>query len=76
MQVGAFVNKESGEAFKSCIFTNDSGDREFVAFSSKLGELSPKQIAERKSELQVVTIDSGSKILCKKGESAWEDVVL
>ena len=76
MQLGAFVNKESGESFKSCIFTDDAGNRCFVAFSSKLGELSPREIAARKHELQVVTMDSGSHILCKQGENSWEDVEL
>ena len=76
MQIGAFVNKESGESFKSCIFTNpaDSSDRIFVAFSSKLGELSAAQIVGMKHQLQVVTMDSGSHILCKQGENSWEDV--
>lgn len=76
MQIGAFVNKESGDTFKSCIFTDASGDRCFVAFSSKLGELSANQIVAMKDDLQVVTMDSGSNILCKKGESTWEDVAL
>lgn len=76
MQVGAFVNKETSDTFKSCIFTDASGDRCFVAFSSKLGELSPREIAARKNELQVVTMDSGSHILCKQGENTWEDVEL
>ena len=75
MQVGAFVNKETGESFKSCIFTDADENRCFVAFSSKLGELTPKQIAAQKDDLQVVTLDSGSHILCKNG-SSWEDVEL
>lgn len=74
MQVGAFVNKETNDTFKSCIFTDENGDKCFVAFSSKLGELSPKQIAAMKDELQVVTMDSGSHILCKQGANTWEDV--
>ena len=47
MQVGEFANKETGEVFKSCIFTDpaDSGNRCFVAFSSKMGELTPREIA-------------------------------
>ena len=76
MQIGAFVNKESGESFKSCIFTDANGEKCFVAFSSKLGELSPAQIVGMKDELQVVTMDSGSHILCKQGENSWEDVAL
>ena len=57
MQVGEFSNKETGEVFKSCIF--DNGDtRTFVSFSSNLGELSPKQIAAQKNDLQVVQCET------------------
>lgn len=77
MQVGEFTNKETGDVFKSCIFTNpETGDRSFVAFSSKMGVLSPAQIAAQKSELQVVELESGNHILCKQGEGNWEDVDL
>lgn len=77
MQVGDFVNKETGEAFKSCIFTNpEDNSRCFVAFSSKMGELSPREIAEQKDTLQVVELESGNYSLCKQGANAWEDVEL
>jgi len=75
MQVGAFVNKESGDSFKSCIFTDANNNKTFVAFSSKLGELSPREIAAMKHDLQVVTFDTGGHMLCKSG-STWEDVEL
>lgn len=77
MQVGSFVNEE-GTPFKSCIFTDENGNRVFVGFSSKLGELSPREIAARKNELQIVKTDSGSYKLCKVGNpgAAWEDVDL
>jgi hypothetical protein len=77
MQVGDFVNKETGEAFKSCIFTNpEDNSRCFVAFSSKMGELSPREIMEQKDNLQVVELESGNFSLCKQGANAWEDVEL
>ena len=76
MQIGAFVNKESGDQFKSCIFTDPAGDRCFVAFSSKMGELTPREIAAMKDELQVVQLKSGNFSLCKQGQNAWEDVDL
>ena len=77
MQVGDFVNKETGEAFKSCIFTNpETQDRCVVAFSSKMGELTPQEIAAKKDELQVVELESGNYSLCKVGANAWEDVEL
>lgn len=77
MQVGDFVNKETGEAFKSCIFTNpEDNSRCFVAFSSKMGELTPHEIAKQKDSLQVVELESGNYSLCKQGANAWEDVEL
>ena len=76
MQVGEFANKETGEVFKACIFTKlDDGTRTFVAFSTKLGELTPKQIADMKNELQVVQLESGNYSLCKKQTNDWENVV-
>lgn len=75
MQVGTFVNKQTNESFKSCIFTDNKNNHIFVAFSSKLGELTPKQISEMKHNLQVVTLESGSHVLCRQG-STWEDVEL
>ena len=77
MQVGDFVNKETGEAFKSCIFTNpEDSSRCFVAFSSKMGEMTPAQIAAEKDSLQVVELESGNYSLCRQGANAWEDVEL
>ena len=75
MQVGSFVNSKTADTFKSCIFTDAKDNKTFVAFSSKLGELTPREIASRKHELQVVTFDSGHHVLCKQGNS-WEDVEL
>jgi len=76
MQVGNFANKETGEFFKSTIFTDAEGNRCFVAFSSKLGKLTPQQISAMKHDLQVVELESGNFKLCKQGENGWEDVEL
>lgn len=77
MQVGEFANKETGEVFKSCIFTNPTDNsRTFVAFSSKLGEMTPSEIVAAKDELQVVQLESGNYSLCKQGSNAWQDVDL
>lgn len=79
MQVGEFVNSESGDKFKSCIFTKD-GTRTFVAFSNKLGVLNPRQIAAQKDDLQVVLCETkdGDDMysLCHQGQNSWEDVDL
>ena len=76
MKVAPFVNKETGEAFKSCAFLSSNGEVTLVAFSSNLGELTPKQIAEQKDDLQVVQLGSGSYKLCRAGHDTWEDVDL
>ena len=75
MKVAPFVNKETGECFKSCAFLNGDGIT-LVAFSSNLGELTPAQIAAQKDELQVVQLESGTYKLCKAGHDTWEDVDL
>ena len=76
MKVAPFVNRETGEAFKSCAFVNSDNDVTLVAFSSNLGELTPQQIKEQKDSLQVVELESGTFKLCKQGNSTWEDVDL
>ena len=76
MKVAPFVNKETGECFKSCAFLGSDGEVTLVAFSSKLGELTPKHIAAQKDDLQVVQLESGTYKLCKAGHDTWEDVDL
>ena len=76
MQLGNFRNSETGDAFKSCIFTDPNGSRVFVSFSSNLGELSASEIKAQVSELQVVELDSGTYKLCHTGNDSWEDVDL
>lgn len=76
MKVAPFVNKETGECFKSCAFLSSAGMITLVAFSSNLGELTPAQIAAQKNDLQVVELESGSFKLCKVGKDSWEDVDL
>ncbi len=75
MQVGKFINGETGDPFHSCIFTKGDA-RTFAAFSSKMGELTPKEIKERKDTLQVVQLTSGNYCLCPVGADAWEVVDL
>lgn len=74
MSIAPLVNHDTGEAFKSCAFTN--GDNvTFVNFSSKLGELTAQEIVAQKDDLQVVQLESGTYKLCKSG-STWEEVDL
>lgn len=76
MKVAPFVNKETGEAFKSCAFVDSNNAVTLVSFSSNLGELTPKEIANMKNNLQVVELESGTFKLCKQGASSWDDVDL
>lgn len=73
MQVGEFVNKETGETFKSCVFTKGKA-KTFVAFSSKLGELAPEEIEEMKGDLLVVKSKTGKYCLVKAKKSTWKKV--
>jgi len=81
-QLGKFINEETGETWKSCIFTDPSNpdNKTFVSFSRNLGELTAQQIKEQKDDLQVVQCftKEGKKMfsLCKKGAESWEDVDL
>jgi hypothetical protein len=75
LSMGTCTNKTTGETFKKLCFTN--GDNQtYVGFSSKLGELTGAEIVAQKDQLQVVTLSSGSHILCKAGESSWESIDL
>lgn len=75
IQIGDFVNKDSGECFKSVIFSK--GDNmTFVAFSTNLGALTSRELAAQKDNLQVVQLESGNYRICKQGGNAWEDVDL
>ena len=83
MKVGEFTNKQPdspnyGQKFKACVFVDpqDSTNTTFVAFSSKLGVLTPAQIVAQKNELQVIELESGSHILCRQGSYSWDDVDL
>ena len=76
MQIGSFENEETHENFKSAIFTDNEGNRCFVAFSSKMGELTPAEIVAQKDKLQVVELESGNYSLCRVGENSWVDVAL
>ncbi len=69
MQVGSFVNKSTGETFKSNIFTDQDGNRIFVPFSQELGELSPSEISQRKDKLEVVMLEDGAYLLQEKHHS-------
>lgn len=74
------TNPDTGEVenFKSCAFVdpNDNTSVTFVSFSSRLGELTPSEIAARKNDLQVAELNSGNFSLCERGAGAWEDVNL
>lgn len=75
LSMGTCTNRTTGEVFKKLCFTK--GDiQTYVGFSSKLGELTGDEIVAQKDNLQVVTLSSGSHILCKAGEGAWESIDL
>lgn len=75
MQVGNFVNSNTGEEFKSCMFIKEDGSYDYVGFHSQLGELTPAEISERKKELKVGLTQSGKYVLYDHIDD-WEIVDL
>lgn len=58
MSINKFYDEKNKEYFTSCVFTKENVDGKksytFVAFSNKLGVLTPAEVKARKDELQVV----------------------
>lgn len=75
MQVGNFVNSNTGEEFKSCMFFKEDGSYDYVGFHSQLGELTPAEISERKKKLKVGLTESGKYVLFDHIDD-WETVDL
>lgn len=75
IKVGAFVNSNTGEEFKSCMFLKKDGTFDYVGFHYQLGELTPAEISKRKKELKVGLTESGKYILYDHIDD-WEIVDL
>ena len=75
MQVGNFVNSNTGEEFKSCMFIKEDGSYGYVGFHSQLGELTPAEITKRKNDLKVGLTQSGKYVLYDHIDD-WEIVDL
>lgn len=88
VQRAVFTNKKTNATFASLVIFSPSNEdnKTFVGFSSKLGELSAKEVATMKNDLQVVELEGEPDeetgeiknhfVLCKKGQNNWEDVDL
>lgn len=75
MKVGTFVNSNTGEEFKSCMFLKKDGTYDYVGFHSQLGVLTPDEISKRKKELKVGLTESGKYVLYNHIDD-WEIVDL
>lgn len=75
MKVGIFVNSNTGEEFKSCMFLKKDDTYDYVGFHSQLGELTPIEISKRKNELKVGFTQSGKYVLYDHIDD-WEIVDL
>lgn len=63
MKVGTFVNSNTGEEFKSCMFLKKDGTYNYVGFHSQLGKLTSAEISKRKKKLKVGLTESGKYVL-------------
>ena len=75
-------NSVTGKEFNNLAFVDKNDKITFVAFSSKLGELSVADIKARKNELQVVQLNddpvtgkAGGYLLCKAGNLNMGEVI-
>lgn len=75
MKVETFVNSNTGEEFKSCMFLKKDGTYDYVGFHSQLGELTPAEISKRKKELKVGLTESEKYVLYDHIDD-WEIVDL
>lgn len=75
MKVGTFVNSNTGEEFKSCMFLKKDGTYDYVGFHSQLGKLTSAEISKRKKKLKVGLTESGKYVLYDHIDD-WEIVNL
>lgn len=80
VRVGTCTNGSTGEQFSAVAFTASDDTRTFVSFSPRLGELTAREIAEQKKDLQVVLCETkkGTEMysLCKQGDAElWGEEV-
>jgi len=84
------VNSQTGESFSLLAF-GTAGSQKFVSFGKNLGQLTDSQLNDQKESLQVVEVrltpeqvanrkakglQERQFILCRQGESTWQDVNL
>ena len=84
------VNSQTGESFCMLAF-GSAGSQKFVNFGKNLGQLSDKELNDRKDSLQVVEVRLTAEqiadrkarglqerqfILCNQGADAWQEVSL
>lgn len=75
MKVGTFVNSNTGEEFKSCMFLKKDGTYDYVGFHSQLSKLTSAEISKRKKKLKVGLTESGKYVLYDHIDD-WEIVDL
>ena len=75
------VNQKTKEKFHNLVCVDKDNKFTFVAFSAKLGVLSPEEIKARKNELQVVQLNDtadgkeGGYLLCKAGNINMDEAI-
>lgn len=75
VSVANLVNKSTGEVFNALMFTDNEGKNHSCFFAKSLGNLTAKQVAEKKHDLYIVRNDDG-QLYCSAGSNTWEEVEL
>lgn len=66
------TNSTTGKQYKACIIYKEKGNILWVGFSTSLGELTLKEISDRKEELKVGLTDKGNYKLYDYKIEPWE----
>ena len=75
VSVANLVNKKSGETFSALMFTDSEGQNHSCFFAKSLGNLTAKQVSEKKHDLYIVRNEDG-QLYCSTGNNSWEEVEL
>ena len=70
------INKDTGEEYPAVMFIDTDGNTTHVSFSSKMPELSAKEIGAQKDKLRVIQLKSSGNYKLCYDNSTWEEIDL
>ena len=74
IEIKEFTNNCTGKKFKTCIFKESNGNRQYLSFTTSLGELTIDEIYRKKNELKVGLTYRNNYKLFNDSIEEWETV--